>query len=122
MIDWMIGLLAGTVAGFLAGLGVGGGTLLLVFLTLVLHMEQTMAQGINLLFFLPSAAFALPAHIKKGYVRKELLLPAILCGLLAAGGGVWLAHWLDTAVLRKLWGGLLLFAGGLLLFNYPKDS
>ena len=53
-----VALIVGTVLGFLTGLGVGGGSLLILWLTLVLEMPQTAARGINLLFFLPSAMIA----------------------------------------------------------------
>lgn len=46
-------ILVGIVLGFLSGLGVGGGSLLILWLTAVLSMEQRTAQGVNLLFFLP---------------------------------------------------------------------
>ena len=51
-------LLVGTVLGFLTGLGVGGGSLLILWLNIALGMEQSVARGINLLFFLPSALIA----------------------------------------------------------------
>ena len=53
-----VALIVGTLLGFLTGLGVGGGSLLILWLTLVLEMSQTDARGINLLFFLPSAAIS----------------------------------------------------------------
>lgn len=48
-----VALIVGTVLGFLTGLGVGGGSLLILWLTLALEMPQTAARGINLLFFCP---------------------------------------------------------------------
>ena len=56
MTDWLIPLLCGLGAGILSAWGVGGGTLLLLVMTLVLDVDQRTAQGINLLFFLPTAA------------------------------------------------------------------
>ena len=51
-----VSLLVGTVLGFLSGLGIGGGSLLILWLTMVLDMEQSAARFVNLLFFLPSAS------------------------------------------------------------------
>ena len=68
--------LAGAVTGVLSGFGVGGGTLLLIYMTAFAGVEQHLAQGINLLYFLPTAATALPAHIKNGYVDKKTAMPA----------------------------------------------
>lgn len=111
MSGWALPLLAGAAAGVLSGFGVGGGTLLLVWLTAVAGLPQDQAQGINLLYFLPAAGAALPAHAKNGYLEKEFLLPAIAAGLIAAGLGAWAATGLDDGVLRRCFGGFLLVIG-----------
>ena len=74
---WLLPLAVGAATGVLSGFGVGGGTLLLVYLTAVAGADQHLAQGINLLYFLPAGLLALPAHIKNGYVEKKALLPCI---------------------------------------------
>ena len=109
--DWVIPLAVGAATGVLSGFGVGGGTLLLVYLTAVAGMEQQSAQGINLLYFLPAAALALPAHVKNGYIEKKALLPAIAAGLLCAGAAAWISTGLETGLLRKLFGGFLILVG-----------
>lgn len=109
--DWLFAVLAGAATGILSGFGVGGGTLLLIYLTAIAGMAQQQAQGINLLYFLPSAAAALPAHIRHGYVEKSVLLPAILAGLVCALLASWAATGLDTSLLRRCFGGFLLVVG-----------
>lgn len=109
--DWLSAVLAGAATGILSGFGVGGGTLLLIYLTAIAGMAQQQAQGINLLYFLPSAAAALPAHIRHGYVEKSVLLPAILAGLVCALLASWAATGLDTGLLRRCFGGFLLVVG-----------
>lgn len=98
--------LAGAVTGVLSGFGVGGGTLLLIYMTAFAGVEQHLAQGINLLYFLPTAATALPAHIKNGYVDKKTAMPAILAGLAgtaaAALGGNHLGRSFAAALFRRL--------------------
>ena len=59
---WLLPLLCGLGTGILSAWGVGGGTLLLLIMTLFLGVDQRSAQGINLLFFLPTAASALYCH------------------------------------------------------------
>lgn len=120
MIHWLLAALAGAVTGVLSGFGVGGGTLLLIYLTAVAQLEQTTAQGINLLYFLPAAAMALPSHIKNGYLHKPTLLPAILSGLLCSAAAAWAATALDVGLLRKLFGLFLLYIGLRELFR--KDT
>ena len=109
--QWALPFLVGAVTGVLSGFGVGGGTLLLVWLTAVSGMEQQGAQGINLLYFLPAAALALPNHWKNGYVEKKALLPAIAAGLVCAGAAAWISTGMETGVLRKLFGGFLIVIG-----------
>ena len=109
--SWLPALLAGAAAGVLSGFGVGGGTLLLLYLTAFAEVEQHLAQGINLVYFLPAAAAALPSHIKNGYVDRSAALPAILTGLATAGLCAWAASGLDTGLLRRCFGGFLLVVG-----------
>ena len=109
--DWLLPFLVGAGAGILSAFGVGGGTLLLLYLTAFAGVPQLQAQGINLLYFLPAAALALPAHVKNGYVDKAVLRPAILAGLAAAALAAWAATALDTQWLHKCFGAFLLVVG-----------
>ena len=104
-------LIVGTVLGFLAGIGVGGGSLLILWLTLALGMAHPQARVINLLFFLPSAVIASFFRWKQGKLGFKKVLPAILAGCAAAGICSWLSTRLDMALLKKLFGGLLLITG-----------
>lgn len=108
---FLLPLLAGTVTGILSGFGVGGGTVLLVYMTAFAGLDQRLAQGINLLYFIPAALLALPAHFKNGYVEKSVLLPAVSAGLLCAALAAWLATGLELGLLRKLFGGFLILIG-----------
>ena len=111
----VISFFIGAAAGVLASWGVGGGTLLLIVLTLLLDVPQRTAQSINLLFFLPCAAAALLIHRKQGYLRNDLLRRLIPVGSVFAAGAAFLAPRLDTALLRRPFGLLLLFAAVSLL-------
>ena len=116
MTDWLLPFLCGLGAGTISAWGVGGGTLLLLVMTLFLGVEQRTAQGINLLFFLPTAMSALVCHWKGGYLDKPTLKAAVPFALAAALAGAWLATALDTEVLRKPFGVYLLLSGlGLIL-------
>ena len=111
MTDWLIAALAGTVTGVLSGFGVGGGSLLLIYMTSFAGVPQTLAQGINLIYFLPTAAASLPAHFKNGYVVKRALLPAVCAGLVCSALTAWAATALDVGLLRKCFGGFLAVIG-----------
>ena len=125
MSEWLFPLLAGAVTGVLSGFGVGGGTLLLVYMTVFAGLDQHLAQGINLqginlLYFLPAGLMALPAHLKNGYVAKPVLLPAIGAGLALAALAAWAATALDVEVLRKCFGGFLIAVGAMELFGKAR--
>lgn len=109
--------LAGLVCGVFSGLGIGGGSLLMVWMTAVAGLEQKTAQGINLLYFLPTAACALFFHIKNRLIRLRVVLPASIIGCLFAAGAAYLAAGMDTGLLRKLFGGFLLLVGLTELFG-----
>lgn len=101
-------LLPALAAGALGAMGLGGGGVLLLWLSL-LGMDQLAAQGVNLLFILPVGAVGLWLHRKNGLVDPAAALPMALGGLLGLGLGTALAGWLPGAVLRRMFG--LLIAG-----------
>lgn len=118
MTDWLLPFFCGLGAGIISAWGVGGGTLLLLIMTLFLGVDQRTAQGINLLFFLPTAAGALVCHLRGGYLDRPTLTAAIPLALAAALLGAWIATGLDVELLRKPFGIYLLVSGVSLLL--PK--
>lgn len=112
----------GTVLGFLGGIGVGGGSLLILWLTAVLGMEHTVARSINLLFFLPCAAVATCFRWKQGALDLKKILPAVIAGCIAAFFFSRLSTRLDMELLKKLFGGLLLLTGLRELFWRPRKK
>jgi len=115
-------LIIGTLLGFLSGLGVGGGSLLVLWLTLVLQMDPAAARGINLLFFLPSALVACGLRIRQGNLKVRPLLPAILAGCVSAAVFSAVSAALDVQVLKKLFGAVLLATGLRELFYRPRNA
>ena len=65
----VIAVAAGLLTGILSGFGIGGGSLLLLYLTLFAGVDQYQAGGINLLYFIACAPAALYSHIKNGLVQ-----------------------------------------------------
>ena len=119
---WLVPLIAGAATGVLSGFGIGGGTLVLIYMTAFAGIPQTLAQGINLLYFLPTAATALPAHIKNGYIDRGTLLPAILTGLAGTALAAWAATALDVELLHRCFGGFLIVIGLRELFSKPAQG
>lgn len=117
-----ITILIGTVLGFLAGLGIGGGSLLILWLTLVLHMDPGIARMINLMFFITAAGSVSVVRWKKGVIRIKEILPAIIAGSIMAALFSYLRNVIDQETVRKLFGGLLFFTGFRELFYRPRKD
>ena len=122
MTEYLLPFLCGLGASIISAWGVGGGTLLLLVMTLFLGVDQRTAQGINLLFFLPTAISALICHAKSGYLDKPTLKSAIPVAVLAAALGAWLATAIDVDLLRKPFGIYLLLSGLSLIWPSKKKK
>ncbi len=115
-------LLIGLVLGFLAGLGIGGGSLLMLWLTLVMQVQYPTARAVNLLFFLAAAGSVCLYRFKKGHFRFRTIFPAIIGGCIAAAFFSWLGNHIDLGILKKFFGLLLLFTGLRELFYRPRKA
>ncbi|MCI8653298.1 MAG: TSUP family transporter [Angelakisella sp.] len=98
--------LPGLLAGALGSMGLGGGGVLLLWLSYV-GTGQLTAQGINLLFILPVGAVGLWLHRKNGLVDIKAALPIALGGLIGLVLGTGLAGWLSNKILSKLFAILI---------------
>lgn len=104
-------IIIGVLLGFLSGLGVGGGSLLMLWMTLVLHIDHEIARNINLLFFLPAAIIASVFRWRQGALSLKKILPAIVAGCIAAAVFSFVSKQADLTVLKKLFGILLVLTG-----------
>ena len=107
MTAWLLPVLAGFCTGILSAWGVGGGTLLLLLMTLFFGVAQADAMAINLLYFLPTAAMGLLYHRKNGLLDRAVLRSAVPWG---------------TDLLRRPFGIYLLLAAGSLLLRTKKTG
>ena len=83
MVSFPMILLVSVVLGFLAGLGVGGGSLLLLWLTQVMLMPQPQARILNLLFYLPAAGASILFRQRR-QIPWDVSITGILTGCTAA--------------------------------------
>lgn len=114
--NWLLAFLCGFSTSILSAWGVGGGTLLLLVMTLFLGVDQRTAQGVNLLFFLPTAAAALLFHWKQGYLDRPTLKSALPWAVALALAGAWIATAVDVDILRRPFGVYLLASGAAMLW------
>lgn len=116
----MLRVLVGAALGFLSGLGVGGGSLLLLWLTLVMGLPQSEARVMNLMFFIPCALVATAFRWKSAKLDTGLLLPVVAAGLAGAWLGNIIGPGLDRELLRKAFGVMFLLCGVRELRYRPK--
>lgn len=109
--EWILPFCFAFGTGILSAWGIGGGTLLLLCMTLFLGVEQNVAQGINLLYFLPTAGVSLFFYRKEGYLEAQTLRAAITLGTLCAAVAAVVATAIDISLLRKPFGVFLAYAG-----------
>ena len=122
MAEWMIPFAAALATGALSSWGVGGGTLLLVCMTLFLGVGHREAQVVNLLFFLPTAGISLFFHRKNGFLDKDTWRQAAVPGTAAALAGAVLSMAVDVSLLRKPFGLFLLYSGASMLLSARKKK
>ena len=122
MLGFLFPLLIGAILGFLAGMGVGGGSLLLLWLTQVVMIPQQQARVLNLLFYLPAASTATLFRGKKEGIQAEITIPALVAGCCAAVITSLLSRGLDLEIMKKLLGGLLILTGLREIFYRPRNA
>ncbi len=111
VIDYSINLIIAALLGTLAGLGVGGGSILLLWLTLVVKIPIEEARIFNLLFFIPSASIVGFHAVKSAQIHIRDVLPAIIGGCICAFLFSELQVYLPVPLLKKFFGVILLFTG-----------
>ena len=119
-------ILLGFISGIIGGMGMGGGTILIPALILFANIDPKIAQSINLLSSIPMTIFALLIHIKNKNVMLKLVIPIATFGVLGAVFGSFLATYLSSEILKKVFGIFLLIIGFLEIkkgiFNPNKNK
>ena len=100
----MINVLSGVVSGVFSGFGMGGGTILIFFLTYFSGVEQHIAQASNLIFFIPTSIAAIFINIKNKNVDLKLAFIISICGIIGAIIGSSIAVKTNVELLKKCYG------------------
>lgn len=105
----MIEILTGFISGIISGTGMGGGTILILCLTLFLKIDQKTAQATNLIFFIPTSIAAIYINIKQKKINFKVAKVIIFFGIIGAVIGALIAQKVDVNILRKMFGIFLGF-------------
>lgn len=102
-------ILIGLIAGLGTSIGIGGGTILILFLTLFLGLEQRMAQAVNLICFIPASIISIIYNLKKKNINLKNAFPILISGILGALVGSYISQNVNIPTLKKLFAIFLLF-------------
>lgn len=102
-------ILVGIVSGIVSGLGMGGGTILITFLTCFLKVNQIVAQASNIIFFVPTSIIATIVNVKNHTLKWKIAIPLVITGIIGASLGSILANNINTALLKKAFAIFLMF-------------
>ena len=118
----IIDVLAGVIIAALAGMGIGGGGLLVLYLLFIKDMGQVNSQGINLIFFICAGIASLLYHRNKRRLNKRLTVSLIVFGVLGAVSGAYCASIIEPGIIRKIFGWLLIISGLCVVFKKDKGN
>ena len=107
----VLAFVIGVATGIISGFGIGGGSLLVLYLTAVLGVAQQTAGGMNLLYFIGCAPAALIGHVKNKRIHWRAVGWCTLSGVVSAIPTALLATTIDTDLLRRMFGVVLLYVG-----------
>lgn len=106
-----VSIIIGALTGIISGFGIGGGSLLVLYLTAVIGQEQYIAGGINLLYFIACAPMALIGHIKQRRIVWRAALWCTIAGVLTTLLVSIMIKRIDNDWMRRLFGLLLIYVG-----------
>lgn len=92
----------GIIAGIVAGMGMGGGTILILLLTLFMQLGQHESQGINLIFFIPTSIVAIFINWKNKNINIKLGIQLAIFGIFGAMLGAFISASMDVGLLKKI--------------------
>lgn len=115
--SWVTICVVSFLTGVFASMGLGGGMVLIMYLTIFAGMPQLQAQGINLVFFVPIAVLSLVLHSRNGLVEWKKAFSVILAGAFSVLVFSFAANKLDPSLLRKGFAVFLILAGAKEMFS-----
>ena len=122
----MLETLIGFISGIVSGTGMGGGTILILCLSLFMGIDQKVAQATNLVFFIPTSIAAIYINIKEKKIEWKTAKVVIVWGIIGAVTGALIALKVNVKFLKKLFGIFLAVIAihevYILIKEYKKDK
>lgn len=105
----MLEIIFGIIAGIVTGLGMGGGTVLILLLSVFTGLEQHVAQATNLVFFIPTSIAAIIINLKQKNIDFKLAINVVIFGIIGAIIGTIISNNISSENLRKYFAIFILF-------------
>jgi len=100
-------ILIGAFSGIFSGIGMGGGTVLIVLLTIFYGLEQHIAQATNLIYFVPTAITAIIVNYRNKNIDIKLARLISISGAIGSIIGAIISINTDVEKLKKFYGFFL---------------
>lgn len=98
----------------------GGGTILILLLSIFMEVDQHIAQATNLVFFIPTAVSSIIIGLKDKNVQWKLAIPIVLAGIVGAAISSSISTHINVQILRKLFGIFLLVIASYEIVSWYK--
>lgn len=107
----IISIIAGFLSGLIGAMGFGGGGVLIIYLVVFANTPQIVAQGINLIFFIPCAITATIIYLIKKQIKIKVILPVIAGGIAGAVFASYFLNFIKSEWLSKAFAVFLIIMG-----------
>ena len=111
-------VLIGIISGIVSGTGMGGGTVLILLLSMIAGIEQHVAQATNLIFFIPTSIVAIFTNFKNKLIDKKIALWVSISGIAGAILGAIVSSKIEVTILKKWFGIFLAIVTVFEIFSY----
>lgn len=114
-------IIIGIISGMVTAIGMGGGTVLILLLTLIFGIQQHIAQSVNLIFFVPTSITAIIMNIKNKNIDFKIAYSIVIFGIVGSAIGSIISGRIDVYKLRKCFGIFLFFIAVYEIYNFYKQ-
>lgn len=114
-------IITGLISGTISGTGMGGGTILILVLSIFLGVDQHIAQATNLIFFVPTSIAAIIVSIKSKIIEWKTGLTIATAGVVGAIIGATISTKLEVDKLKKYFGIFLIIISIYEIYSLVKE-
>ena len=104
----MLEFFTGVISGIVSGTGMGGGTILILILSVFMGVDQHIAQATNLIFFVPTSISAIITTFKEKLINWKIAIPIATSGIVGAIIGAKISVNMDVNRLKRYFGIFLI--------------